>query len=80
MCVFLVSVYKAKEACVMDQLSTSIDAGIEGVIHVMRLLWQSHLAEEEWRLLLIDENNGFNKGNRRVMLWNILQVAFQSQV
>jgi hypothetical protein len=61
----------AKEACGVDQLCTGLEARIEGVVHAMRLLWQSHLAEEEWRFLLVDTNNVFNEGNQMVMMWII---------
>jgi hypothetical protein len=37
----------------------------------MRLLWQSHLAEEEWDFLLVDAKNAFNEGNWTVMLWTV---------
>ncbi len=46
-CVLLVAVKEAKEACSIDQLCTCLEAGIEGVVHAIRLLWQSHLAEKE---------------------------------
>jgi hypothetical protein len=52
----------------VDQLCTGLEAGIEGVIHAIGLLWQSHSAKEEWGFLLVDAKNAFNKGNRMVML------------
>jgi hypothetical protein len=70
-CVLLVSLDEAKEACGVDQLCSGLEAGIEGAIHAMRLLWQSHSAEEEWGFLLVDARNAFNEGNRMVMLWTV---------
>ncbi len=70
-CVLLLAIEEAKEACGVDQLCTGLEAGIEGVVHAMRLLWQSHAAEEEWGFLLVDAKNAFNEGNRTVMLWTV---------
>jgi hypothetical protein len=63
-CVLFVSVGEAKEACGVDQLCVGLEAGIEGGIHAMRLLWESHKAEEEWGFLLVDAKNVFNECNR----------------
>jgi hypothetical protein len=62
-CVLLVAGGGAKETCGVDQLCAGIKASIEGGIHAMCLLWQTHAAEEEWGFLLIDASNAFNKGN-----------------
>jgi hypothetical protein len=66
-CVLFVAVGEAKEECGMDQLCAGLEAGIEGGIHAMRLLWDMHLAEEEWGFLLVDAKNAFNEGNWRAM-------------
>jgi hypothetical protein len=47
-CILLLLGGETKEACEVDQLCASLEAGIEGGIHAMRLLWQTHVAEEEW--------------------------------
>ena len=62
---------EAKDACGVDQLCASLEADIEGGIHVIRLLWEMHAAEEEWGFLLIDAKNAFNEGNRLAMLWTV---------
>ena len=38
-CVLKVSVGEAKEACGVKQLCAGLEAGIEGGIHAMKLLW-----------------------------------------
>jgi hypothetical protein len=52
--VLLVAGGEAKEACGVDQLCAGLEASIEGGIHAIRLLWQTHEAEEEWGFLLVD--------------------------
>ena len=37
----------------------------------MRVLWEEHNQEEDWRFLLIDSRNAFNKENRTAMLWAV---------
>ena len=48
-----------------------MEAGIEGAIHVMRVLWEEHTQEEDWGFLLIDARNAFNEENRAAMLWAV---------
>jgi hypothetical protein len=38
---------ETKEECGVDQVCAGFEAGIEGGIHAMRLLWDMHLVEEE---------------------------------
>ena len=47
-----------------------LEAGIEGAIHAMRVLWDEHKKEEDWDFLLIDTRNAFNEENRTAMLWD----------
>ena len=53
------------------QLTGRVEAGIEGVIHAMRVLWEEHKQEEDWGFLLIDTRNAFNMENRTSMLWGV---------
>ena len=48
-----------------------VDAGIEGAIHAMRVLWEEHQTEEDWVFLLIDARNAFNEETRTAMLWAV---------
>ena len=41
---------EAKAACGTEQLVGVIEAWIEGVIHSMRLIWEQHSQEEDWRI------------------------------
>ena len=59
---------EAKVACVMEQLCGGLEAGIEGGIHAVRILWQQHPQEEDWGFLLIDARNVFNEENRTAMM------------
>ena len=58
-------------ACGTTQLAGGVEAGIEGTIHVMRVLWEEHALEEDWGFLLIDARNFFNEENRTAMLWDV---------
>ena len=68
-CLLRVSGQESKAACGMDQLVGGVEAGIEGAIHAMRVLWEEHALEEDWGFLLIDARNAFNEENRTAMLW-----------
>ena len=70
-CVLVVTGAEVKEACGTEQLCGGLDAGIEGGVQVVRLLWQQYSQEEEWGLLLIDARNAFNEENRISMLWYV---------
>ena len=37
-----------------------VEAGIEGGIHEMRVLWEEHSQEEDWGVILVDAWNTFN--------------------
>ena len=41
-CVLVVTRADAKEVCRMEQLCDFLEAGIEGGIHVVRLMWQKN--------------------------------------
>ena len=62
---------EAKAVCGTTQLVGGVEAGIEGAIHVMRVLWEEHQTEEDWGFLLIDARNAFNEENRTSMLWAV---------
>ena len=69
--VLMVTGAEAKEACGAEQLCRGLEAGIEGGIHAVRLLWKNHAQEEDWGFLLIDTRNPFNEKNRTSMLWEV---------
>ena len=62
---------EAKAACRTIQLAGWVEAGIEGAIHAMRVLWEEHAHEEDWGFLLIDARNAFNEEKRTAMLWGV---------
>ena len=45
-----------------------MEAGIEGAIHVICVLWEENTLEEYWCFLLIDARNSFNEENRTSIL------------
>ena len=63
--------HEAKAACRTDQLSGGDEAGIQGGIHDMRLLWAQNSQEDDWGFLLIDAWNAFNEENQIAMLWSV---------
>ena len=70
-CTLGVAGQEAKVACGTKQLTGGVDACIEGGIHGMHLLWVQNSQEEDWGLLLIDEQNEFNEDRRTAMLWDV---------
>ena len=60
-CLLKVSGPEAKAACSTTQLAGGLEAGIEGAIHAMRVLFEEHQKEEDWGFLLIDACNAFNE-------------------
>ena len=52
---------EAKEACGTDHIYDELEAGFEGKIHAMKLLWQQKFQEEDWGFLLVDARNSFNE-------------------
>ena len=67
-CLLKVTGPEAKDACWTTQLDGGVEAGIEGSIHAMRLLWEEHRIEEDWGFPIIDARNAFNEENRTAML------------
>ena len=70
-CLLRVAGPEAKAACGMAQLAGGLEAGIEGAIHAMGVLWDEHKKEEDWGFLLIDARNAFNEENRTAILWAV---------
>ena len=70
-CLLRVTGPEAKAACGTTQLAGGVEAGIEGAIHAMCVLWEEHQNEEDWGFLLIDAHNAFNEENRTAMLWSV---------
>ena len=62
-CLLQVTGPEAKDACGTAQLARGVEAGIEGSIHVMCILWEEHTMEEDRGFLLIDSQNAFNEEN-----------------
>ena len=60
-CLLQVAGPEAKAACRTTHLAGGFEAGIEGAIHAMRVLWEKHTQEEDWVFLLIDAHNSFNE-------------------
>ena len=48
-----------------------LEAGIKGVIHTVRLLFQQHAHEKYMWFCLIDAHNALNEENRTAMLWAV---------
>ena len=63
---------EGKSACGTTQLSGGVEAGIEGAIHVMRVLWEEHGLEEDLGFPLINARNAFNEKNRTAIVWAVL--------
>ena len=63
-CLLQVAGSEAKAACRTIHLTGEVEAGIDGAIHAMRVLWEEHTQEEDWVFLLIDAHNVFNEENR----------------
>ena len=70
-CLLRVAGPEAKADCGTMQLAGGVEAGIEGAIHAMRVLWEEHQTEEDWGFLLIDARNALNEENRTAMLWAV---------
>ena len=70
-CLFQVTGNEAKEACGIEQLASVMEAGIEGGIHAIQMIWHQHSQEEDWGFLLIDVCNTFNEENWTAMLWAV---------
>ena len=70
-CLLRVAGTDAKAACGTTQIAGGAEAGIEGDIHAMRILWEENAQEEYWRFSLIDARNAFNEENLTAMLWAV---------
>ena len=70
-CLLKVPGPEANSACGTNQLASGLEAGIEGAIHAMRVLFEEHRKEEDWGFLLIDARNVFNEENRTAMLCTV---------
>ena len=68
-CLLQVAGPEAKAACRTAHLAGGVEAGIEGVIHAMSVLWEGDAQEEDWGFFLVDARNAFNEENRTSMLW-----------
>ena len=68
-CLLRVVGTEEKAECETKHLIGGVEAGIEGAIHVMCVLWEEHKHEEDWGFFLIYASNAFNKENWTAMLW-----------
>eukprot|EP00978_Attheya_sp_CCMP212_P000833 scaffold1738_cov46-Attheya_sp.AAC.5 len=68
----MVMVKAVKAICGENQLCVGLEAGVEGAIHAMQLIYEEHhKMEEDWGFLLVDTRNAFNKGSCIAMLWTV---------
>eukprot|EP00978_Attheya_sp_CCMP212_P038067 scaffold185247_cov31-Attheya_sp.AAC.1 len=67
----MVMVEAANAVCGDNQLCVGLEAGVEGAIHAMRLIYEEHKMEEDWGFLLVDARNAFNKCSHIAMLWTV---------
>ena len=70
-CLIKVTGPEAKAAYGITQLAGGLEAGIEGAIHVMRVLFEEHREKENWGFILIGARNSFNEEKRTAMLWAV---------
>ena len=70
-CLLRVAGPEVKAAFGTTHLAGGVEAGIEGAIHDMRVLWEEHQTEEDWGFILIDARNACNEENRTAMLWAV---------
>ena len=48
-----------------------MEAGIEGGIHAMQLMWKQNAQEEDWVFILVYAQNMIKEENRTEMLWDV---------
>ena len=65
-CVLSAAKGEAQKTCEIDQLCGGLQAGIEGDVHDMHSIWETH--KMEWGFLPIGACNAFNEINRSAML------------
>ena len=63
-CVLIMTGAEAKETYMTEKFCGGLEAGDEGGMHAVRILWQQHSQEEDWGFLLIDACNAINEYNR----------------
>ena len=61
-------------ACGTEHLAGGLEAGIEGGIRTMCLLWSQNSEDEDWGFLLVDTRNAFYEENQMVILWEVQHV------
>ena len=70
-CLLWVTGKEAKAPCGIEQQARGVEAGIEGVIHAMHVLWQEHSQEDDRGFFIIDERNAFNEEKQTAMFWDV---------
>ena len=53
----------ATHACKDDQICAGLKTGINGAVHMVKSIWDTHSTEEKWGFLLVVAKNAFNKIN-----------------
>jgi hypothetical protein len=69
--VLLIAGREVTMACKTDNLCGGLHGRIDGVIHAVQSMWDTHRMEEDWGFLLIDAKNAFNEQRRAMLLWNV---------
>ena len=75
-CVLKVAGTEAKDTYGNAQLYAGLEAGIEGIVHAACTLFAEKRDKEEWRFLLVDATNAFN---RVACLW-VAHIALRRAV
>jgi hypothetical protein len=62
---------EAMEACGVKQLASGVSAGIDAAVHALRDKWEQYDMDDDFGILKIDAENGFNEMVRLHLLWTI---------
>ena len=65
---------KSTNTCQDDQICSRLNAGLDGVVHLVQSIWDANFSTEDWRFLLVDAKDDFNEINRIVMIWKVFHL------